>query len=267
MARRRSRKAGGAGGAIAGGMMIVLALLAMIGVGYLLFLRAEAPQIDGETLCPVDGPVAHLGILVDTTGPLSLTQLQSARQRIEGAIEAAEVGTRISFSTVNPDGEIRSVAFFSMCKPAAGEDANMLYENPRLVQEQFLADFAMPVSEALDNLLRVPEAESSPIMESAQEFAAMIPGFASDDMPRDLLLVSDLMQHSETFSFFRGGDWESFAASGGPSRFGESFNGATVHVLRIPRMSDRAAVIDDFWVRYFDAQGFDEVRVERIGDL
>lgn len=267
MARRRSRKTNGSGGTTAGVILMVLALAGMGGVGYLLFLRSKSPQIDAETLCPANGPAAHLAILVDTTDPLSLTQLQSARQHIEGTIEEAEVGTRISFSTVNPDDTIRGGAFFSLCKPAAGEDANMLYENPRLVQERFLADFAAPVSEALEELLRVPEAESSPIMESLQEFVARIAGFATDDVPRDLLLMSDLVQHSKTFSFFRGGDWESFAASGAPARFGEAFDGAKVRVLRIPRFSDRAAVIDDFWVRYFDAQGFDRVRVERIGDL
>lgn len=175
--------------------------------------------------------------------------------------------TRISFSTVNPNNTTRQDTFFSMCKPQSGKEANMLTQNPRLIEDRFQTEFANPVQDAMDALLSVQEADSSPIMESAQEFVARISGFAVSDAPRELVLMSDLVQHSDVFSFFRGDSWETFSKAGGPARFGSSFEGATVTVLRIPRLPERAAAIDDFWVRYFDAQGFKRVRVIRMGDL
>lgn len=265
--RRRSRNRGG--GAI-GTILAVIAIVAMIsGTGAFFYWSYSGSdiEIDEASLCPETGPTAHLAILVDTTDPMSLTQLEAARQQMERKIADAAVHTRISFGTVNPDMDTRGGTFFSMCKPQSGADASILTQNPQMVEDRFRNEFARPVSGAMGTLLRVPEAQSSPIMEAAQEFATRIPGFTITEVPRELVLMSDLVQHSDIFSFYRGGDWNSFAAAGGPTRFGSTYEGATVTVLRIPRLPERTAIIDDFWVRYFDAQGFDDIRVTPLGDL
>lgn len=265
--RRRSRNRGG--GAI-GTILAVVAIVAMISVTGAFFYWSYSGsdlEIDEASLCPVTGPAAHLAILVDTTDPMSLTQLEAARQQIERKIADAAIHTRISVGTVNPDMDTRGGTFFSMCKPQSGADASILTQNRQMVEDRFRNEFARPVSRAMGMLLRVPEAQFSPIMESAQEFATRIPGFTITEVPRELVLMSDLVQHSDIFSFYRGGDWNSFAASGGPNRFGSAYDGATVTVLRISRLPEQTAIIDDFWVRYFDAQGFDGIRVTPLGDL
>lgn len=268
MARRRKKRRGSSPfAAVPAVLGIGLVAAAMAGTYYLAYKDTRKPAISEIDLCPVDGQEAHLAILVDTTDPMSLTQLELARQHIEDKIDNAAVQTRISFATVDPDGSIRQDNFFSMCKPEAGADVSILTQNKRLVEEQFQSEFAEPIQGALDQLLRVPEANSSPIMETTQELAARIPGFAVSDAPRELVIMSDLVQHSDVFSFIRGNDWQSFVRSGGATRFGSAYKGATVTVLRVPRMPERAAAIDDFWVRYFDAQGFDRVRVTQLGDL
>lgn len=269
MARSRRQRRGREGGAI-GTFLAVVFIIAMIsGTGayfYWSYSRSDF-QIDAVSLCPKTGPTAHLAILVDTTDPMSFTQVEAARQQIERKIADAAVHTRISFGTVNPDLDTRGGTFFSMCKPQSGADANILTQNPQMVEDRFRNEFTGPVSRAMGTLLRVPEAESSPIMESAQEFAARIPGFTITEVPREVVLMSDLIQHSDIFSFYRGGDWNSFEAAGGPSRFGSAFGGATVTVLRIPRLPEKNAIVDNFWVRYFDAQGFDDIRVIKLGVL
>lgn len=268
MAKKKKKKQGSSPLApIAAVLGISLVAAAMVGTYYFAYQDAQKTAISEADLCPMDGQEPHLAILVDTTDPMTLTQLGLARQHIEDKIDSVAVGTRISFATVDPDGSIRQDNFFSMCKPQSGADASMLTQNPRLVEERFQTEFSEPIQAALDQLLRVREAASSPIMEATQELAARIPGFAVSDAPRELLIMSDLVQHSDVFSFIRGGDWQSFVNSGGPTRFGSAFQGATVSVLRVPRMPNRAAVIDGFWVRYFDAQGFNRVRVTNLGDL
>lgn len=265
--RGRKRKSGSVLVPITAILGIAALTATMAGVYYYAYFGSRGPVIDKATLCPETGPKAHLAILVDTTDPMSLTQLEASRQQIERKIAEATVHTRISFYTVNPDGGTRQDTYFSLCKPQSAEEANMLTQNPRLVEERFQAEFREPVQEAMNTLLSVPVAKSSPIMESVQEFGARIPGFAVADVPRELLLLSDLVQHSDVFSFFRGDDWGSFSKAGGPARFGNAFVRATVTVLRIPRLPERTAAIDDFWVRYFNAQGFERVRVKRLGDL
>jgi len=267
MAGPGKQKSGFEAGTIPG---IVLFLVALSVAGLLAYLYLDAtnrPEIDAATLCPEDGPSGHLAILVDTTDPLTLGQLRAARQIIEQRIAGAEVFTRVSFSTVSPDRNVRQSAFFSLCKPPTGKVASQFTENPRMIQKRFRDDFERPLYAALDNLMSIGEAPYSPIMEALQEFVSSIPGFNVTEVPREVIMMSDLMQHSEVFSFYRGGTWSSFSDTGGPGRLDRNFEGAKLRVLRIPRQVNMAAAVDDFWIRYFDAQGFDRVDVDRIGDL
>ena len=251
---------------IFGVLMILVAFGVLGAIGFYSFKLSRDPGLT-EDLCPADGPRAHLAILVDTTDPLTLTHLQRTRQILDAKIGAARVGTRVSFSTVNPDSGVRQSAFFSICKPPSEEDASPLVENPRLVQEQYEVAFKRPVEETLGRLLTIPEAPSSPIMEGLQEFASRIPEFTTTDRPRELVVMSDLMQHSASFSFYRGGTWKSFSDSNGPERFGLAFSDADIAILRIPRVVEIVDVVDDFWARYLMAQGFDNVDIITIGDL
>ncbi|TFL19632.1 hypothetical protein [Jannaschia formosa] len=257
--RRRSRRQGGAGRTVLGAGLIVLALAGFGGLGWLLWDRAQAPGLDAASLCPEDGPVGHLAILIDTTDPISPTQLARARAELASMIEAAPDFTRVSLATVSP----RAAPVRSLCKPPS--DASALTANPRLVAERYESDFLAPVTETLDGLLAVPEADSSPIIEALQAFLAAIPDFG--DGPARVVLVSDLVQHSEVFSFYRGGDWDSFSASGGAERLARSLDGAEVAILRFPRPAAPRAAVDDFWVRYLDAQGAARVVPTVLGDL
>ena len=92
---------------------------------------------------------------------------------------------------------------------------------------------------------------------------------ASAGWPRRIVIVSDLVQHSEALSFYRGDDWESFRASPDFARLARNLDGAEVTIVRIPRAGAKvdASAVDDFWVRYLDAQGAGRVDVEPLGDL
>ena len=251
---------------IFGAVMIFVAFGVLGSIGVYNF-RLNGDRGLTPELCPTGGPLAHLAILLDTTDPLTVTHLQRARQVIGSKIDTAPVGTRVSFSTINPDSGVRQSAFFSICKPPSGKDASRFTENPRMVQERYEAAFLDPVNKALDNLLTIPEAPNSPIMEGLQEFASSIPEFTITDQPRELVIMSDLIQHSAAFSFYRGGSWKSFSDANGPERFGFAFTNADITILRIPRVVEMAAIVDDFWVRYLMIQGFDDTDIVTIGDL
>ena len=251
---------------IFGVLMIIAALGVLAGIGFYNFKLSLEPGLTDE-FCPVDGPRKHLAILIDTTDPLKLTHLQRTKQIIDTKIKSVQVGTRVSFSTVNPDSGIRESAFFSICKPPSAEDTSYVSENRRLVQEKYEKEFKRPVEYTLSRLLTIPEAPSSPIMEALQEFASRIPEFTTTDRPRELVIMSDLLQHSDSFSFYRGGTWRTFSDAGGPERFGLAFKNVDITILRIPRVVNMASIVDDFWVRYLNAQGFASVNYITIGDL
>lgn len=266
-ARRRPRRRRSRGGVtiVIGAGLIVAALAAFGGIGWAVWRASGAPAIDAASLCPEDGPVGHLAILLDTTDPVARAQLDAARARVERLIADAPDFTRVSFATVSPERGVREASFTSLCKPPS--DASALTGNPRLVAARYREAFLDPIAAHLDALLAIPTADSSPIIEALAEFLAAIPGFATTEGFREVVLVSDLVQHSDVLSFYRGGDWQSFASGGGVARLSGALDGADVRILRLPRPEAPAEVVDDFWVRYLDAQGAASVRTDVLGDL
>ena len=265
--RRRRRGKNSTGKNVLGILLIGVVISAFSVLGIYAFIESQKPGYDPKSLCPENGVNGHLAILVDTTDPISMTQLQAARQLILEKIENVAPGTRVSFSTVSPEREVRSSAFYTMCKPQSKEDANFWTQNAKLIKEQYDEKFISPVKRSLNDLLMAEGASFSPIMESLQEFITSIPGFLTDGASKELIIFSDLIQHTDTHSFYRNLSWESFESDGSASRLSRNFFGAKVTVLKVPSSATNVSIVDDFWVRYFNAQGFDDVEPRIIGNL
>jgi hypothetical protein len=250
-----------------------LALFAIIGIGSLiaanLFLRSQK-DIDAETLCPVSGPVQALAILLDVTDPLAPRQQRLISGMLRQAIMGVPVGTRVTLGVVSANPEFRNRAPLHICKPLQGEDANAFYQNPKIIAERFQQGFLTPLDQALADLLSGEPADTSPIMESIQ--ATVITAFQDlgASTPKRLIVVSDLLQHSDVFSFYRGQTWADFERSPDFVRLGHNLTGAEVLLHQLPRpqaAKRQGPEMVEFWARYFEAQGADRVRRDVAGDL
>lgn len=260
--RRHRRRAGG------WWALVALVILAMVGAGVLVH-RLSPLELDEATLCPKDtGPHAGLFVLLDLTDPPGSTELGRLRNLIEQAVADAIPHTLIAVAAVAADPAARGVSF-SLCKPLAGKDANELYQNPRLIAARYEEKFKKPFDDMIDRMLGDEGAPRSPIMESLQAGLAETPGFLDAAWPRRVVIASDLLQHSDSFSFYRGDDWRSFEGSTAFGRMAKTLDGVDVEILRLPRAVPGidAAVVDDFWVRYFESSQAESVKVRIIGDL
>lgn len=249
---------------------VLLGLIGLAGIGgmiYVYLFLVDRTEYDEATLCPVDGPVAHLAILLDMTDPVAPAQIASARSFIEDEIDAARPGTMISVSLVEAESGRRGDPKIMLCKPKSGDEAHALYENERQIRRRYLEKFQEPFDERLDAMLSAGESPSSPIMESLQGLVAFTPGFRTFDGPRKLVIFSDLMQHSDALSVYRGMDWDDLQRAGGERRLARSLADAEILLLRASRPRKARVDVDDLWARYFDAQGAGRVRVRSIGDL
>jgi hypothetical protein len=269
--RRAGRKSRAAASNIAWGALLVALVGIGIAGGYFAWSYASSrPSIDEATLCPDTGPTGALVVLLDLTDPL--TQQQGARLRtlLEDRIANLPQDTMISFGVVSND-EARRGTLYASCKPADGSEASQIYENPTLIAERFEEDFMRPLRAGLDEAMRAGVEDRSPIMESLQTLIAETPAFETSLGTHELIIVSDLLQHSETLSFYRGEGWEELRASGGTERLARNLDGAWVSVLRVPRPGASALAreqVDAFWARYFDMQGARApISVEVLGDL
>lgn len=248
--------------------LIVVTLVGLV-VAVVLLREFRPPAIDETTLCPKEtGPVAGIGILLDLTDPLSQIQHARLREILKTAIADAKVGTLFAMGAVRTD-PVRWGAKFKLCKTLEGKEANDLYQNPRLVQDRYENEFRRPFDSVLEEMLATNAADRSPIMESLQALLASTPDFLDAEYPRRILIVSDLLQHSASFSFYRGETWQTFIRSPDSQRQARNMNGIDVTIYRVPRVSARLknADVEDFWANYFDRAGVRSVSIEGLGDL
>lgn len=252
---------------------LILGAVAAIAIMAGLFVvqrRTETDMaIDPDSLCPTGGPRAMVAILIDVTDPLAPAQAMKLREYVRREVDNAETGTEFSLGMVSDD-PANLGAQVALCKPHSGRDVTQLTQNVRLVEERYEQRFLAPLNQLFDRLIGASNAKQSPIMEALQALIGDTPGFVTFDGPKRVIVVSDLLQHSDAMSFYRGQDWQGFAASPAAQRLSESLGGADVELFLIPRPSGfkgDPAVIEDFWIRYFDHQGAGLPQVHRLGDL
>lgn len=249
----------------------IVVLLAGVGTaGWLVLRQAGRDAIDEATLCPLDGATGSLAILLDLTDPLSATQSIALRAKLDRTIDASPRGTLVALGRVSDQPDQLGAAI-AICRPMTGREAGDLVRNSRQVEARYHEAFTAPLQRELAAMLDASEASQSPIMEGLQ---ALLGGIAAmpieDGASRQIVIVSDLLQHSEAMSFYRREDWESFRASPEFTRLARNLDGVEVTIIRVPRPDARIAdpgAVDDFWVRYLDAQGVAVVTPDVLGDL
>ena len=185
--RKRDRRASGAKI-----MVIVLLILGITGI--IAFILFEPPKLHGKTGCPIEkGHTATtLSILLDATDNYGATQQRSIVNRVWDRVDSLQVYDRIKIYTVESAAQ---PAIFHLCKPK-----KELQDSPahRLLKDVMFKTF---LDNALDKLQGTRD--DSPIIASLGWVAA---DRERDDSSQYILLVSDLIEHSETLSQYNP-DW------------------------------------------------------------
>ncbi|MGX0975612.1 hypothetical protein ACSSVY_001322 [Roseovarius sp. MBR-51] len=226
-------------------------------------------KIDEATLCHAGGPVNVTSILLDLTDPLNSTQQARLKTIIENEIASSSTDTMIALGVVSEDPN-RWGSLFAKCKPATGEAANALYENPTLIMARYNREFLTPIRDKMEASLQGEVENQSPIMEALQSLIASTPDFTRARGQRKIIIVSDMLQHSDYLSFYRGQGWDYFSDNEGEQRLASNMSNVIVEILRIPRTAGNLpsrSVVEGFWTRYFDKQGSQPPSVSSLGDL
>lgn len=245
--------------------------MAAVAAAGAVYLRTERTMaIDELSLCPkMRGPVAITAILFDTTDQITHSQVRSLQQLLDAEIGQAPVGNQFTFGVVTDDPADWG-ATSPLCKPHGSDDVSQLTQNVRAVQARYDEEFLAPVRDTVARMTTTAPASQSPIMEALQTLVAETPGFITFAGDRKIVIVSDLIQHSDSMSFYRGENWQSFSGSREASRLSETLEGVDVTFLVLPRPHEKIgdpAAVEDFWARYLDRQGANPPTVRRLGDL
>lgn len=257
--RRRSRTSRGQN--LLGVILIAGAILILSGfASAALFLRA--PPIDPSTLCRTDQPLqSHTIVLVDSTDRLEPRH----RRKLQAVMlqERTRLGQydRITLMRLNSRRPQEPAILFSKCLPRPPEQANPLFENARMAQQRWDADFASALDRALRSASSSGPNRASPILAGIRAVAAD-PDFGAEVPHRRLVLVSDLLEHEPAgFSLYVSGAdyaaWRATAPAGPPDLTRVDLR--IVPIDRPDHAERQAAALQVFWPAFFDAAGAESV--------
>lgn len=242
---------------------------AVAAASYVALQVTKSSEINEATLCRQTGAINTTAILLDLTDPLNTTQQARLKTILDDELHETQRDTMITLGVVSED-ESRWGALFAKCKPATGEYANSLYENPDLIAQLYKDEFLDPVNDTILSMLTGSKESQSPIMEAMQSLIAETPDFTRVPGRKKLIVVSDMLQHSDILSFYRRQGWDFFAENVGDHRLAGNLSGVEVEIYLIPRTGAKTPKRDfaeDFWVRYFDRQGARPPVSRSLGDL
>ena len=194
-----------------GAAIVVLVVLVFL-VGYELNYADQLRVRKAHGYCPTGTSAqlregiripGHTAILVDTSNKISEESGVRAFERIKEWVRDplhTPVLQRLSiYGLPESEYEDPSRSGRSWCVPKQGKMADLLYENPRVVEIDFM-NFLNGLKRVLDELREREEADVSPIMETMASLAERNADIDS------FLLISDMLQNTSLWSEYRGGE-------------------------------------------------------------
>ena len=178
--------------------MLFTVLVVILVVGML-------PQVPlGNDLCPENESklTDRIAVIIDPTDVLNTRQSRDAVSEVLRLIESAPEYTGISLYDVRFSSE----PSFHVCKPRHHNSIGFierLYVNRDFVERDYKEKFHDPLLNKLDSLLTGAGSDQSPIIKTLQDISVDAFGSISDELSRQVIIVSDMVQHSDDWSFFR----------------------------------------------------------------
>ena len=235
---------------------------AVILVVILVFSQLSAPPDLDAAFCPENQSdlAGQIAVALDPSDSLHYTQQADARARVLRELEAVPEYTEIRLYRLSRDERQPARMEFRICTPTHPDRVTRWGGNPDIARRRYEEEFLGPLDEHLAELLAGSGALASPILKTVQDMA--VDAFQPPDfrLPRQLIIVSDMVQHSEDWSFFRDPlDFSALAEHPDYPTMGVDLDGVNVSVFFLARrgMAGRiqAGPIREFWDEYFLDRG------------
>ena len=254
--------------------MVAVVVVVGVVVAFLAF-RPETIVRDPETNCPERGPSALTAIYLDTTDRVNPVSREDIVARLEETVAgtAADEMVAVFRSAPAGDGEQPLESLLTRCNPGDPETASELTQNPRLIRRRLAEEFRAPLDRVFRETLDAAPADVSALMENIQAISvALLSRVRYRDLPKRLVVVSDLLQHSGNLSLY--GDVPAYSTFGdtlGAAALGLDLRDVSVEVLLVQRpqheRSGGPMDVIEFWTSWVEDQGGWLGRVTRISGL
>lgn len=236
---------------------VIILALGLVGGAFYLRQVLEPPRL-GEDFCPVNGELpAHVVIVIDQSDPFGDNDTLWVNRVLNDVARRVPRGGRITLLALRSDRPYDLPAAYSSCSPGSPDDADPRYENPEMIRNSWQTHLVAPLQEAAQGILQETAAPqpTSPLIEAITGIRDRA-DFQSGVKDRRIVVISDLVQNSEDFSFFRQGvNWRAFQQSriGGDDL--PDLKDVTVEIRLVPRRQDHFTdrELRAFWREYGQA--------------
>jgi len=239
---------------VLGAGLAVSALGALAAGAYVYVTAARPPALDRASLCPVDGARSTTVVLLDSTDEIPDIGKREIRTVLLDMAETVPVYGLLELRLLDPrtpGGRL----IFAKCNPGDGAGLSEYTANPRMAKKRWLEGFRQPLEESLDAGFRPVPGKTSPIMETVQRIAVdRFSGRAAEDMPKSLVLVSDMLENEPDYSQY-GGDlsYGRYKASRAYKKLQTDLHGAEVTIYYVQRVTAKPLNSVDhirFWAEW-----------------
>lgn len=245
-------------------------VVAVIGVIAFFYVRAMIAHksLDDVTLCPPD-PQSITVLLVDVTDPMNIPQRQDFLNQLDRLRSSIPRYGKLVVAKVDPVSDRLLTPVITRCNPGTAQDVSEVSGNKKRTQKQWDEKFKAPLDVAFSKLLEASSANRSPILESIQSVALTeLQAAGLADKPRRLVVASDLLQNTDSISFYRGlPDPGAFTTSQEFSRVRTDLRGIDVELWMLQRSDSRLTqprALPELWERVIDRQGGRLARVYTV---
>jgi len=233
-----------------------------------IYLGRHLVEVDPETNCPLAGSPYYVAIVFDKTDSYNDIQKQYLKRYFNKFKETLPVHAQISIFVIDDEKKEIIKPNFIICNPESGNEANDLYENPKLIKKRWEEKYEKPLDHEIEGFLSPHTAQESPIFEIFQIVA--LSGFPQDisDKPKKLIMISDMLHQTDEWSHYRGDiDFNVLKKTPYYQKVRTDLQGAEVEILYVRR--DNAEQLQTkrhalFWADYINSINGKVTLIERI---
>jgi hypothetical protein len=217
----------------------------------------QPPAVMAENNCRVDRKdPAHTILLIDQSDPFNPNDLDWVRELVNDEARALPKYGKLTIMVPNAADPYNPKVLYASCSPGSAAAANPITQNPKMIEQDWQKKFYQPLVGTVEAALMEKEQPSSPLTEAIYTISDRA-DFQPQQAGRRVVLMSDLMQHSAGFSFYKKGpDYDAYLES----KLAETqpkLEGVDVVARIVPRQIYDLPLADvkGFWRRYFDDAG------------
>lgn len=233
---------------------------------FYLFSSAKSDQMSiDEHNCKTKNIPEIIAVVVDYTDSINAIQKASLEAYLKDTAYRMSKNGKLKFYSVQDMNDGTLDAELEVCNPGNEDDVSEWTGNKKLARKKYEEQFTSQIEKQLSMLLTAQTANSSPIMRSLQSvFVTNMKGHNVEHSKKKIILVSDLLEHTDAFSMYSGiPEFSAFENTSYWAQVKSNMENTDVELLFLNRASAHKLQTPNlklFWQYYFLNQGANSVK-------